>query len=162
MNSSITLFDEATGRHFKRHELKIQSFHFNDLLKGYKAAEVRFNDRDYQVGDVIYLHEIDENEVSTGQGMNAEISHVLHGGQFGIEKGWCVLSLSKTTHLDAQNLISLLRDRLQECCDCIEAGYPATRKAGCVTTDAEMTVKDSRYFVEEASVFLKGYEEAAK
>ncbi len=162
MNTSITLIDEATGKSFKRHELKIQSIHFNDLLRGRKAAEVRLNDRDYQVGDVLYLYEIDENDVSTGQGMSAQVSHILHGGQFGIDKGWCVLSLSKTTHLEALNIISFLRDRLQECCDCIEAGYSATRKAGCVTTDAEMTVKDSRYFVEEASVFLKGYEEAAK
>lgn len=140
------------------HELKIQSAHFNDVLAGRKTAEVRFNDRDYQVGDCLNLQEIDEDEALTGQELNAEISHVLHGGQFGITKGWCVLSLTNTHHLKARNLIMLLRDRLQECCDCIEAGYPDTRKAGCVTTDAEMTVKDSRYFVDEAKTFLKEFE----
>lgn len=147
---------------FKLHNLKIQSVHFNDVLAGRKTAEVRFNDRDYQVGDCLNLLEIDEDEALTGQDLNAEISHVLHGGQFGIEKGWCVLSLTKEPHLISKNLISLLSDRLEECCDCIEAGYPATRKAGCVTTDAEETVKHGRYFLREARNFLKYLEGSSK
>ncbi len=136
------------------HELKIKSIHFPDVLAHRKTHEVRFNDRNYQAGDCLNLREIDENGDYTGQEANAEVSHVLRGGQFGIAEGWCVLSLKNCTSKSALNLISFLRDRLQETCDCIDASYDIIKKAGHTTKDAEMTANDARAFIEMANEYL--------
>ncbi|EHD7113027.1 DUF3850 domain-containing protein [Vibrio cholerae] len=136
------------------HELKIQSVHFADLIAGRKTHEVRFNDRDYQSGDRLNLHEIDANGEYTGREVNAEVSHVLRGGQFGIADGWCVLSLKNDQNPYATDLICFLRDRLQETCDCIDASHDIIKKSGHTTVDAEMTVNDARAFIDMANEFL--------
>ncbi|EOY4907140.1 hypothetical protein ACP54H_000285 [Vibrio alginolyticus] len=62
---------------------------------------------------------------------------------------------------EAKQLIEMLKDRLEECCNCIEAGYEITRSAGYTTTDAELTVEGGRSFIEEASSFLEEQERAS-
>ncbi|ENK2914664.1 hypothetical protein AB3D14_002300 [Vibrio alginolyticus] len=59
---------------------------------------------------------------------------------------------------EASQLIEMLKDRLEECCDCIEAGYEITRSAGYTTIDAELTVEDGRSFIDEASRYLEEQE----
>jgi len=139
---------------FKHHELKIQSVHFNEVLAGRKTSEVRLNDRNYQAGEVLFLQEIDGNGDYTGQALNAEITHVLPGGQYGLDEQWCVLSISNATNLTTKRLIEYLRDRLEETCACIECCYESIRNDGCTTTDAEMTVEGGRLFIKEANEFL--------
>jgi hypothetical protein len=39
------------------HELKTLAHYFNDVESRKKNFEVRLNDRDYQVGDILYLRE---------------------------------------------------------------------------------------------------------
>ena len=39
------------------HELKIKPEHLINLISGRKKAELRWNDRDYQVGDTITFYE---------------------------------------------------------------------------------------------------------
>ena len=146
----------------KLHELKILSVHFTEVLAGRKTHEVRLNDRDYQVGDCLNLREIEENGEHTGQEMNAQICHILHGGEFGIEKGWCVLSLKNATHAKAKTLIEYLRDRLQETCDCIEAGYEIIRESGHTIADSQITVEGGRAFIEEANQYLSSIGEDSK
>ncbi|MFH0227098.1 DUF3850 domain-containing protein [Vibrio furnissii] len=141
-------------------ELKISSVHFVEVLAGRKTHEVRFNDRNYQVGDCLNLREIDENGCYTGQEMNAQICHVLHGGQYGLAEGWCVLSLKNATHNKAQKLIEYLRDRLEETCNCIEAGYDITLASGHSITDAELTVEGGRVFIDEANQYLSTIKES--
>ncbi|QIS00593.1 DUF3850 domain-containing protein [Vibrio diabolicus] len=144
------------------HELKIQSVHFDDFLAHRKTHEVRINDRDYQAGDCLNLREIDANGEYTGQEANAEVSHVLHGGQFGIAEGCCVLSLKSGTSKSALNLICFLRDRLQETCDCIDASHDIIKFAGFTTADAERTANDARAFIEMANEFLSTLGEGSK
>ncbi|EJL6393191.1 DUF3850 domain-containing protein [Vibrio navarrensis] len=139
---------------FKIHQLKVRQEYFLEVLAGRKTHEVRRNDRDYKKGDVLNLCEIEENGEPTGQQLNAQISHVLQGGEFGIADGWCVLSLTNATHTQAKVLIEFLRDRLQETCDCIEAGYEITQASGRSIADSQMTVKGGRAFVDEANLFL--------
>ncbi|ENK3144689.1 hypothetical protein ACRTEU_00675 [Vibrio alginolyticus] len=59
---------------------------------------------------------------------------------------------------EANQLIEMLKDRLEECCDCIEAGYEITRSARYTTIDAELTVEGGRSFIDEASRYLKEQE----
>lgn len=56
---------------------------------------------------------------------------------------------------EANRLIEMLKERLEECCDCIEAGYEITRSAGYTTIDAELTVEGGRSFIDEASRYLE-------
>ncbi|MCR9519632.1 hypothetical protein NB469_14665 [Vibrio alginolyticus] len=62
---------------------------------------------------------------------------------------------------EANQLIEMLKDRLEECCDCIEAGYEITRSAGYTTIDAELTVEGGCSFIDEASSFLEEQERAS-
>ena len=62
---------------------------------------------------------------------------------------------------EANQLIEMLKVRLEECCDCIEAGYEITRSAGYTTIDAELTVEGGRSFIDEASSFLEEQERAS-
>jgi|GEM_PF-485846 len=135
------------------HELKISSVHFTEVLAGRKTSEVRLNDRNYQVGDCLNLREIENGEY-TGQEMNVQVSHVLDGGQYGLADDWCVLSLANATHAKAQPLIEYLRDRLQETCDCIEAGYGIMRKSGHTISDSQSTVEGGRAFIDVANQYL--------
>ncbi|WP_081299346.1 DUF3850 domain-containing protein [Gilliamella sp. Gris1-4] len=41
------------------HELKIKSEYFMDVARCQKKAEIRYNDRNYKVGDILNLYEID-------------------------------------------------------------------------------------------------------
>ncbi|EMK3382397.1 hypothetical protein V8054_000602 [Vibrio parahaemolyticus] len=63
-----------------------------------------------------------------------------------------------TCTIDDKQLIEFLKDRLEECCDCIEAGYEIARSAGLMTSDVELTVEGGRYFIEMANRYLEELE----
>lgn len=73
------------------HDLKIHEQPFNDLLSGVKTCEVRNNDRGFQVGDTVQLHEI--ADTFTGRVMVRKITHVQTG--YGLPDGLCVLSYAQ-------------------------------------------------------------------
>lgn len=76
------------------HDLKIQSQHFIDVVTGIKKAEIRKDDRDFNAGDYLQLNEIDKKGEPTGEGVRVRITHILRGGDYGISKEYCVLSIS--------------------------------------------------------------------
>lgn len=79
----------------KTHELKTWTQYFSDVFIGRKNFEARKNDRDFQIGDLLILKEWDnEKEQYTGRQMARFVSYILPGGQFGIEDGYVVMSLS--------------------------------------------------------------------
>jgi uncharacterized protein YneR len=76
----------------KTHELKILQQYFRAVVDGSKKFELRKNDRDYQVGDCIFLNEYDGNNY-TGNSLPVMITYILKGGQYGLEEGYCILGL---------------------------------------------------------------------
>jgi hypothetical protein len=71
------------------------------LLRGrasrQQAFDVRENDRNFQVGDMLILREFDpESEQYTGQSITRWVSYVLQGGAFGVQPDWCVLGFSES------------------------------------------------------------------
>jgi len=88
------------------HELKTHPEFFSMVFTGTKNFEVRKNDRDFKVGDEILLKEwipedyhwqLDKGmkQGFTGRILHRRIDYILKGGQFGIEDGYAILSISK-------------------------------------------------------------------
>jgi hypothetical protein len=74
------------------HHLKANPPHFQALWEGSKTFEVRWNDRDFQLADCLVMEEWIEGE-PTGRAVSALVSHMLHGGEYGLADGWVCLSL---------------------------------------------------------------------
>ncbi len=76
------------------HELKTWSEYFNEIFLGHKQFEVRKNDRNFKKGDMLILNEWSpETQQFTGRKMARTVNYILEGGQFGIEKGFVVMSI---------------------------------------------------------------------
>ena len=73
------------------HKLKIKSEHYINVINGTKTAEIRYNDRNYQVDDILILNEIDENGVFTGKNCAVIVTHVLDDNQY-LQTGYVMLS----------------------------------------------------------------------
>jgi len=68
------------------------------ILSGEKNFEVRRNDHDFQVGDVLILEEWNPaTELYTGYSLERSVTYILPGGNFGIDKNYCVMSLGTTS-----------------------------------------------------------------
>lgn len=74
-----------------RHSLKIKEQYLENLLLGIKKSEIRYNDRDYQKGDVLEF--IDSNSVECPREVIFEITHI-HSG-LGMADGYVSLSVVK-------------------------------------------------------------------
>jgi len=74
------------------HELKTWPDRFNDMLSGIKTFELRFNDRNFKVGDILILQEYRQNDGEyTGRTIIRSVIYILEG--FGLKDGYCVLGL---------------------------------------------------------------------
>lgn len=75
------------------HFLKTEKEHFQATEKGLKHYELRENDRNYKVGDMIHLLETVKG-IETGRVFRGRyIIHILKGGKFGLNKDYCILQL---------------------------------------------------------------------
>jgi hypothetical protein len=67
----------------KTHELKTWPVFYKDIINGTKTFEVRTNDRDFQVGDILLLREYDPDAESyTGEKTERKISYILGDNPF--------------------------------------------------------------------------------
>lgn len=82
----------------KTHELKTDPNVFQLTLEGKKEFEIRFNDRDFNIGDALVLREtkFTGEEMSsgkplvyTGRALRCLISCVVD--QYGMQPGWVIL-----------------------------------------------------------------------
>ena len=71
------------------HLLRIESNYFSNLDTGSKKCEIRYNDRDYQLGDVLQFR------INGGckEDLQFKITHI-HSG-LGMKEGYVVLSLEE-------------------------------------------------------------------
>ena len=85
------------------HELKTWPSFFEAVLNGTKRHEIRRNDRDFAVGDVLHLREwqfrlIEKTPAKdtgwyTGRSLRARVTYVSPGGQVGIAADYVVMSI---------------------------------------------------------------------
>ena len=73
------------------HYLKIAPQYFKAVKDGTKTFEVRFNDRNFQVGDVLHLMEYD-NGKTTGRIFSVEVTYLLDDPQY-CKEGYVVMAI---------------------------------------------------------------------
>ena len=93
----------------KLHELKILHKYLVDVSIGSKTFELRKNDRDYQVGDLIHFIDIKEDDATYKNSMDEcqiepyidentlyRITYVLKDVEkYGLHKDYCILGIKK-------------------------------------------------------------------
>ena len=75
------------------HELKTWPEYFMAIARGYKTFEIRKNDRGFKTGDILWLKKYDPQVGYMGMGLQKRVDYILYGPAFGIEEGYCVMSL---------------------------------------------------------------------
>lgn len=77
------------------HELKTWPKFFDAVVSGAKNFEIRKNDREFMVGDILLLKKYDnEKDEYMGEEIYLEITYILPcGSNFGIEEGYCIMGL---------------------------------------------------------------------
>jgi hypothetical protein len=82
----------------KKHELKTWPDFFEAMVSGKKRFEVRKNDRDFQIGDILILKEwIPTGEFFTGREAYFYVDYILDAPKFGVRDGFVVMSLRPRT-----------------------------------------------------------------
>lgn len=75
----------------KAHVLKLYANYFNDVAHGHKRFEIRKNDRDYQVDDLLILREfVPQFDVYTGNMMVYQVTYMT---DFKQRPGYVVLGI---------------------------------------------------------------------
>lgn len=123
------------------HELKTDDAVFEAVWNGMKTHEIRFNDRNFAVGDRLWLRETRYTGAEmrgpearpleyTGRQLTRTVSHVLDG--YGLQPGWVILSFAPLSQKavpvqkDGGDGLEALRVALQRYIDC----DPARDKPG--------------------------------
>lgn len=83
----------------KIHTLKIMPQYFTAVVENRKTFELRQNDRDYQVGDLLLLKEFFNNEF-TGNEIVREVTYVLKDcPAYGLQSEFCILGIKPIKNL---------------------------------------------------------------
>lgn len=89
--------DECTkSKSIEAHILKTHPHYFCEVLNGNKTFEVRRNDRNYKVGDIVILWEyIPSTNRYTSRQIEKRISYILDNPNF-CKEGYVILGISDT------------------------------------------------------------------
>jgi ribosomal protein S17 len=75
------------------HNLKVHPQYFREIKAGRKNWELRLNDRDFQIGDYLYLREFDpESKTYTGEEIvNLKIVYILEN-HYALKENYVIIS----------------------------------------------------------------------
>jgi len=76
----------------QHHRLKTLTNYYQDVEKGKKNFEVRFNDRNFKVGDILYLEEFVPPSTYTGRQIIKEVVYILDDQDF-CKEGYVTIGL---------------------------------------------------------------------
>lgn len=78
----------------KTHELKCWPQYFDAIVHRKKTFEVRHNDRDYGIGDVLILREYDNDKKEyTRRQTRVRVTNIF--SDFGLQPGWVVMAIDR-------------------------------------------------------------------
>ncbi len=85
------------------HQLKIESTYFRQIVEGNKTFEVRYNDRDFHVGDYLGLNEITDHPCNrsgerkeTGNFVLVKVLNLFDNPVF-VKEGFVIMSIRPCT-----------------------------------------------------------------
>ena len=79
------------------HYLKIKPEYYRDVQCGLKTFELRKNDRNFQVGDVLMLIKLDDKGNETDQVTRVKVNYILKDcPQYGLKEGYAILGIERT------------------------------------------------------------------
>lgn len=81
-----------------RHDLRCDLAVFELVKSGRKNFEIRKNDRGYEVGDILILHQTrgpDAPEVYTGHTLTRRVSCLIAGERYGLQPGYIAMGLTE-------------------------------------------------------------------
>ena len=79
-----------------KHELKLLTEFFDDVVSGVKSFELRRNDRGFKCEDVLVLNEFCnkcEEPYYTGRHVEKTVVYILQGGNYGLESDYVILGI---------------------------------------------------------------------
>ena len=76
-----------------KHNLKILPEYFDAIVSGKKTFEVRFNDRDYQVDDILLLQEWVDGKY-TGRSLEAKVTYLLDNPHY-CKEGYVIMAINR-------------------------------------------------------------------
>lgn len=95
------------------HELKTDVEYFQAVYDGDKNFEVRPDDRDLKVGDVLHLREFDpEKQIYTGRDCRAGVTYILREYP-GVKPGLCILSTT-TEFVECNGRMEMMTDSMDD------------------------------------------------
>jgi ParB family chromosome partitioning protein len=75
------------------HNIKCIHELFEDKIIGNKPWEMRWNDRNYKVGDILIQHEIGDTDLLyTGRTFNETVIYMMEGPRYGLREGWVIMT----------------------------------------------------------------------
>ena len=90
------------------HIIKLHTRYMEAVNQGQKNFEVRYNDRDYQVGDLLVMYEVD-NQGCIRNGLAVkEITYVLKSFE-ALKSGWVVLGLAPNDSISPEVFLEIIR-----------------------------------------------------
>lgn len=96
------------------HELKTWTTVYPDIAEGLKSFDIRPNDRDFDVDDVLVLREYDPIlGTYTGRSCVRRVTYVLAGG-FGLRDGYVAMGVERCGQCDASTNC-LAREHVTSC-----------------------------------------------
>jgi hypothetical protein len=107
----------------KSHELKTDPDTFDAVLAGRKKFEIRYDDRGYQVGDLLVLRKTKHTGTQmmdgapleyVGAPLNVYVTHILRGPIYGIGSGWVCMSIEPrdTSNYTPKYAMDVLRNAM--------------------------------------------------
>ena len=110
----------------RTHDLKTYPDPFQDIIDGKKFFEYRWNDRNFQVGDLLRLNEYTPHAscdgMYTGRVAITRVSYILHGGNYGIPSGYCIMGIKRSWMASTLYSQEYMMRRFQYACEQILNG----------------------------------------
>ena len=83
------------------HYLKIKPEYYRDVQCGLKTFELRKNDRNFQVGDILMLIKLDDKGNETDQVTRVKVTYILKDcPQYGLKDGYAILGIAEESRIN--------------------------------------------------------------
>lgn len=86
-------------KNIRCHKLKTLKPFFNDVLSGIKSFEVRRYDKDFKIGDILFLSELENKNLYSGRSVAVRITYIMTDSEY-VKKDLCILGIEKINPLN--------------------------------------------------------------